>query len=115
MLLSAQEVLDGWQTRGLYAAAQEIALAHHCTVRELAGREKYEPLPAARTKFWQYLRDLGWSLHRIGDICGVDHTTVHYALSKGRRAAAKKAYAKKTTAKRTAAKKGTSKKKSRLS
>jgi DNA-directed RNA polymerase specialized sigma24 family protein len=114
MLLSAQEVLDNWQTRGLYEMAQEIALAHHCTVRELAGREKYEPLPAARTKFWEYLRGLGWSLHRIGDICGVDHTTVHYALSKGRRAAAKKAYAKKAATKR-AAKKSVVQKKARPS
>lgn len=81
-IISTEGVMFRLQVRGLLAMAEEVALAHHVTVEEVASRARSKRVCAARRVVFARLRSLGLSLPEIGRILGRDHTTVLVGLRK---------------------------------
>ena len=72
---SLHKLVDRLRERDLYDQAAAIAACWHLTVRDMF-ESGTQPAPFARVAFYRYLRDLGWSYPRIGDLVGRNHTTV---------------------------------------
>lgn len=69
------KLADKLRERDLYDQAAAIAACWHLTLRDMF-ESRTRPAPFARVAFYRYLRDLGWSYPRIGELVGRDHTTV---------------------------------------
>jgi len=68
--------------RGLLGAVEKVARRHHVTMGELLGRRRFKHIVAARHSAWRELRAKGLSYPAIGELWGVDHTTVLAACQK---------------------------------
>ena len=78
----AAEVLAALEERGLNHLVEVVALRFACTPLELCGFSRQSPIPDARAELWARLYDkpIEWSLPRIGEVFGVDHSTVIWQL-----------------------------------
>ena len=76
------EVLSDLAERGLADTVQSIALRYACTPLEVCSTSRQAPIPDARAELWAHLYSpkVGWSLPRIGEIWGMDHSTVIWHL-----------------------------------
>lgn len=68
--------------RGLLGAVEKVARRHHVTMGELLGRRRLAHVVRARHTAWRELRRMGLSYPAIGELWGVDHTTVLAACTK---------------------------------
>jgi chromosomal replication initiation ATPase DnaA len=76
--------------RGLLHIVERVATEHRTTVDEVLGRCKQRHIVGARHAAWRALANAlpTWSSTSLGDLVGVDHTSILYAI--GRTAAARK-------------------------
>jgi chromosomal replication initiation ATPase DnaA len=68
--------------RGLLGEVERIAKRHHVTTSEMLGRRRLAHVVRARHAAWRELRARGLSYPAIGELWGVDHTTVLAACTK---------------------------------
>jgi len=68
------------ETRELLGEAIAIALRHHCTFHDVAGRGRGKLVVRARHAIWAWLRGLGFSYTEVGFLWGVEHSTVMAAI-----------------------------------
>lgn len=89
----AETVLADLGERGLNHLVEVVALRFACTPLELCGSSRQSPIPDARAELWARLYDkpIEWSLPRIGEVFGVDHSTVIWQLKNRKLKLAKKA------------------------
>lgn len=66
--------------------AEEAAANHSVTLGAIFSTGRKAAVVAARREIWKRLRDRGWSLTRIGEATGFDHSTVYYGISEAARA-----------------------------
>ena len=77
--------------RGLEGIVESVAAEHRVTMTELLGVCKQRHIVRARHAAWRALATAlpAWSSTSLGDLVGVDHSTILYAL--GRTNASRKA------------------------
>lgn len=73
-----------FQDRGLGELIDSIALAHHCTVKEILSREATTHVNAARRELCMKLREMGLSYPAIGRLIGRNHATCIEAVTRRR-------------------------------
>lgn len=66
--------------RDLRVPLGKIARSHFVTLGECFSPSRKKHIVRARHALWQHLRDEGWSYAGIGDLFGMDHTSVRAAL-----------------------------------
>ena len=66
---------------------KEVATKHGLSVQVLMSRSRAHHISHARWDAFIALQKRGWSLPRIGNHFGLDHTTVLYGIRKARKAA----------------------------
>jgi len=66
---------------------KSVAAKHKLTVEQLMSRTSAHHISHARWDAFIALQKRGWSLPRIGNHFGLDHTTVLYGIRKARKAA----------------------------
>ena len=79
---TAEEVLEGLLARNLGGLVEEVAAEFHCTPLEVCGTSRQVPIPDARVELWSrlYSKEIGWSLPRIAEVYGLDHSTIIWQL-----------------------------------
>jgi len=79
---TAGEVLEGLLARNLGGVVEEVAAEFHCTPLEVCGTSRQVPIPDARVELWSrlYSKEIGWSLPRIAEVYGLDHSTIIWQL-----------------------------------
>lgn len=89
---TAKEVLEGLLARNLGGLVEEVAAEFHCTPLEVCGTSRQVPIPDARVQLWSrlYSKDIGWSLPRIAEVYGVDHSTIIWQLKARKKRLGKK-------------------------
>ena len=78
-------LLRALDARGFMPALVETASAYHVTVRDLLGRSRVLPIPAARRALWAYCTSKGLSASAVATLFGRDRTTVSQAIAKHNR------------------------------
>ena len=72
-----QNLINGLHDRGLYPIAKEIAQQHSVTVEEILGTRRTSQFVKARHAIIKLLCvERGMSANFVGQILGLDHTTV---------------------------------------
>lgn len=77
--MSIDQIIAELEARGIYASASEFALEHGVTLEAVLGRSRTKAVVAARHALWRHVRALGLSYPEIGELFGVDHTSVYQA------------------------------------
>lgn len=73
------------QLQGLLDKAREVALEHNSSVNYMVSKSRLRRHVCARHHFMAYLvLDLGWSLPEVGELLGMDHTSVRSAVARWR-------------------------------
>lgn len=69
-------------TKGARRVLEPILRAHELTWDDIIRDDRHRPLVMARREIYFALRELGWSLPSIAQLCERDHTSVLYAIRK---------------------------------
>lgn len=74
---SPEQVLEDLRSKSMEWLVREVCENHGVAALELCGFSRQAPVPAARADLWTALKvKYRWSYPRIGEVFGVDHTTV---------------------------------------
>lgn len=89
---SPEEVLTSLEERSLGELVAEVAAEFHCTPLEVCGTSRQVPIPDARVELWArlYSKGVGWSLPRIAEVYGLDHSTIIWQLKARKKKLGKK-------------------------
>lgn len=73
---------DMLEARDLRGPLAKLARSHFVTLDECFSPSRKKHIVRARHAMWRYLRnEMSWSLTAIGDLFGMDHTSVRAAVS----------------------------------
>ncbi len=91
-MIHVKHILAELEVRDLLDRAKAIARAHHVTVTEMFGDERFHAGASARQQFWAELFAEGvWSLSRIAKLAGRDRTTIRKGIAAHKRRTAAQA------------------------
>ncbi len=80
-MIHVKAILADLEVRDLLDRAKAIAKAHHVTLSEMFGDERFHAGASARHQFWSDLFAEGvWSLSRIAKLVGRDRTTIRKGI-----------------------------------
>ncbi len=83
--LSVAAVIGGLRERDMLDLVREVCAAHHVTLGQVCGRARHMSIAQARHAVWTIVRiRFGLSYPEIGELFGVDHTTVMQGVRKAR-------------------------------
>lgn len=71
--------------RGLLGEAVKVAQDHGVTFAEIAGKRRTKKVVQARHAAWRQIHAHGFSLHEIGALWGVDHSSVWKVLQNAKK------------------------------
>lgn len=81
--LSPGAVIFELRERGMLDVVREVCAAHHVTIGQVCGRARHASIATARHAVWTLVRRrFGLSYPEIGELFGVDHTTVMAGVKK---------------------------------
>lgn len=81
-----KEIFAELEVRDLLEPAKKLARAHHVTMTEMFGDERFHPGVAARQQFWAELFDEGvWGFARIAKLVRRDRKTIRKGIDAHKR------------------------------
>lgn len=83
--VSSGAVIYALRDRDMLDVVREVCAANHVTIGQVCGRARHASIATARHAVWTIIRSrFGLSYPEIGELFGVDHTTVMAGIRKAK-------------------------------